>query len=65
MSKELDKAKASVTGMYSRIQRENYQEFLSLVPTSIYSREQIIEKLLIEYNRKGDNIFNILETTHF
>ena len=65
MSKEIDKGKASITGMYSRVESENYKTFLSLVPTSIYSREQIIEKLLIEYNKKGDNIFNILETTIF
>ncbi len=65
MSNELDKGKATITGRFIRLPDDTYNTFLSKVPLSEYSREEIIEKLLNEYNEKGDNIFNILATTAF
>lgn len=60
MSNEMNKSKATITGRFIRLTDETYNNFLSKVPKSEFDREDIIEKLLIEYNKKGDNIFNIL-----
>ena len=65
MSKELDKGKATITGRFIRLSDDTYNNFLSKVPLSEYGREEFIEKLLNEYNEKGDNIFNILATAPF
>lgn len=59
---ELEKAKATITGRFIRLTDDTYDTFLSKVPKSEFDREDIVEKLLIEYNKKGDNIFNILKT---
>ena len=63
--KFLPKGRAKKTGNFFRMKKSTYDEFLTKVPVSKYSREEILEKLISEYNLKGDNIFNILETTPF
>ena len=59
---ELEKGKATVTGRFIRLSDKTYNTLLTKVPVSEYGREDIIEKLIIEYNRLGDNIFNILHS---
>jgi inorganic pyrophosphatase/exopolyphosphatase len=61
----VESGKATITGVYFRIDKGVSDMFLTKVPLSEHKREEIVEKLLKEYNEKGDNIFNILTQTPF
>lgn len=67
MSKELDKAKASTTGIYSRSDKTIYDDFVRECKNSKIKgvngqsqKEVIIEKLLMVYNQNGDNVFDFI-----
>lgn len=72
MGTELDKAKANITGTYLRINKTINDDFTrnskdSLVETNKFQskREVITQRLIEEYNKRGDNIFNVLDTNPF
>lgn len=63
--KIIPEGRAKKTGNFFRMEKSTYDDFLTKVPKSKFTREQIFEKLISEYNEKGDNIFNILKSKPF
>jgi len=70
--KDLEKGKASITGFYSRMDKKVNDDFARKCKDSDIKgvdgqsqREVILEMLVKHYNYKGDNLFNILDTTPF
>jgi len=53
------------SALFVRINTKIFKTFNSKEALSEFKRQEIIEKLLNQYNEKGDNIFNILDTTPF
>lgn len=53
------------SAFFVRIDTKTFKTFNSKEALSEFKRAEIIEKLLNEYNKKGDTIFNILSTTPF
>ena len=65
LNKAIEETTGGTTGFFVRINTKTFKEFNSKEALSEFKRQEIIEKLLDQYNEKGDNIFNILNTNPF
>lgn len=65
LNKAIEETTGGTTGFFVRINTKTFKTFNSKEALSEFKRQEIIEKLLEQYNEKGDNIFNILNTNPF
>ena len=69
---EIEKGKDTITGSFSRINKIINDDFVRAVKDSKVEsapgqskKDIILQKLMDQYNQKGDNIFNILSSNPF